>query len=198
MAEVLWLLAVLGLLGGFDTVYFHEIRGQLPAHLPGLQPELVLHSARSLIYAAVFGTLPWISWLGGWAAAFAILLLCEIAITLADFIIEDQVRKPMGGLLPGERATHTIMAIVYGAILANLIPVLRRWWNMPSGMVIHPAPIPQWLRLALTALAIGTLISATRDAYAVYGFPRPLARWPWKVPTPVRPEHKRPEIRIPE
>ncbi|MGW1507408.1 hypothetical protein ACWCQW_55340 [Streptomyces mirabilis] len=182
MAEALWLLAVLGLLGGFDTVYFHEIRGQLPARLPGLQPELKLHAGRSFIYVAVFGTLPWIAWRGAWAIVLAALLLCEISITLADFIVEDQVRKPMGGLLPGERVTRTIMAIVYGAILSRLVPVILHWRHLPSRLAIDPAPVPMWLRLGLSALAVGTLASATRDAYAVIGFPRPLARWPWAAP----------------
>jgi hypothetical protein len=182
MAEVLWLLGVLGLLGGFDTIYFHEIRGQMPARLPGLQPELKLHAGRSFIYVVVFATLPWISWRGAWAVAFAGLLLAEISITLADFIVEDQVRKPFGGLLPGERTTHTLMAIVYGAILANLIPVLIHWWDLPGGLTLDPAPVPPWLRLGLSALAIGTLFSASRDAYAVIGFPRALARWPWAAP----------------
>jgi len=58
MKTALWLLGTLGLLGAFDTIYFHEIRGQLPAHLPGLSPELTLHAGRSFIYVAVFGTLP--------------------------------------------------------------------------------------------------------------------------------------------
>jgi hypothetical protein len=182
MADALWLLAVLGLLGGFDTVYFHEIRGRLPAHLPGLQPELKLHAGRSFIYVAVFGTLPWIAWRGAWAVVLAALLLCEISITLADFIVEDQVRKPMGGLLPGERVTHTIMAIVYGAMLAHLIPVILHWRHLPSRLAIDLAPVPLWLRLGLSALAVGTFAFATRDAYAVIGFPRPLARWPWQAP----------------
>jgi hypothetical protein len=179
MAEVLWLLAALGLLGAFDTVWFHEIRGQLPAQLPGLRPELVLHAGRSFIYVIVFGTLPWVAWRGGWAAVFGVLLLAEVCITIADFIVEDQVRKPFGGLLPGERTTHTVMAIVYGAILANLLPVLIGWWQLPGGLVIDPAPVPAWLRVALSGLAVGTLASAIRDAWAVAGFPSPLARWPW-------------------
>ncbi|TDU05659.1 hypothetical protein EDD99_4187 [Streptomyces sp. 846.5] len=182
MADALWLLAVLGLLGGFDTVYFHEIRGQLPARLPGLRPELKLHAGRSFIYVAVFGTLPWIEWRGAWAVVLAALLLCEISITLADFVVEDQVRKPMGGLLPGERVTHTVMAIVYGAILAHLIPVILHWRHLPSSLAIDLAPVPPWLRLGLSVLAVGTFASATRDAYAVIGFPRPLARWPWQAP----------------
>jgi hypothetical protein len=71
------------------------------------------------------------------------------------------------------------MAIVYGAILANLIPVLIGWWRLPAGLVADRVPVPLWLSLGLSALAVGTLVSATRDAYAVAGFPRPLARWPW-------------------
>jgi hypothetical protein len=81
---------------------------------------------------------------------------------------------------PGERRTHTIMAIVYGAVLANLIPVLVGWWRLPSGLVGDPPLVPLWLRLALSALAVGTLASAIGDAYAVGGFPSPLARWHWR------------------
>jgi hypothetical protein len=46
----------------------------------------------------VFGSLPWLAWQGAWAAVFAVLLAAEIVITIADFIVEDRVRKPPGGL----------------------------------------------------------------------------------------------------
>jgi hypothetical protein len=186
MSTVLWLLGGLGLLGAFDTIYFHEIRGQLPARLPGLSPELKLHAGRSFIYVAVFGTLPWLAWRGAWAVALSLLLTAEIGITLADFIIEDQVRKPLGGLLPGERATHTVMAIIYGAMIANLIPVLLAWHRSATGLRPEAVHVPLAYRLALTALAAGTCASAARDTYAVAGFPRSAARWPW--PRPSRPQ----------
>jgi hypothetical protein len=181
MTTALWLLGVLGLLGAFDTIYFHEIRGRLPARLPGLTPELVLHAARSYIYVVVFGTLPWLAWQGAWAVALGALLVAEIAITLADFVVEDKVRRPLGGLLPGERVTHSVMAIVYGAMLANLVPVVAGWLTMPTAIRFDPAPVPRLYALTLTALAAGTLVSASRDLYAVLGFPRPLARWPWRA-----------------
>jgi hypothetical protein len=190
MRTVLWLLGALGLLGAFDTIYFHEIRGQLPARLPGLSPELKLHAGRSFIYVAVFGTLPWLAWRGAWALALGLLLATEIGITLADFIVEDQVRKPLGGLRPGERATHTIMAIIYGAMIANLIPVLLAWHRSATGLHPEPASVPLAYRLALTALAAGTCASAVRDTYAVAGFPRRAARWPW--PQPSRPQPSSP------
>ncbi len=179
MRTVLWLLGALGVLGAFDTIYFHEIRGQLPAQLPGLSPELKLHAGRSFIYVAVFGTLPWFAWRGAWALALGLLLVIEIGITLSDFIVEDQVRKPLGGLLPGERATHTVMAIVYGAMIANLIPALLAWRRSATDLRLEPVNVPLAYRLLLTALAAGTFVSAVRDAYAVAGFPRRTARWPW-------------------
>ena len=183
MKTALWLLGALGLLGAFDTIYFHEIRGQLPAHLPGLRPELKLHAGRSVIYVAVFGTLPWFAWRGAWAFALGGLLVTEIGITLADFIVEDQVRKAFGGLLPGERATHTVMAIVYGAMIANLLPVLLAWHKSATDLRFEPVNVPLAYRLALTGLAAGTCVSAVRDAYAVAGFPEPTARWPWLAQT---------------
>jgi len=142
MDTVLWLLALLGVLGAFDTLYYHEYRGQLPARLPGLRPELKLHAARDFIYVIVFGSLPWLAWLGAWAGVLAVLLLAEIVITISDFIVEDRVRKPLGGLFAGERATHALMGIVYGAMLANLVPVLLDWREDSTGVVLDPAPVP--------------------------------------------------------
>jgi len=180
MDKVLWLLALLGVLGAFDTLYYHEFRGQLPARLPGLRPELKLHALRDFIYVVVFGTLPWLVWQGKWMLVLAVLLLAEIVITISDFIVEDRVRKPLGGLFAGERATHAIMGIVYGAMLANLVPVLLRWWQRPTGIFFEPAPVPWLLRAGLTVMAAGILVSGLRDLYAVLGFPQPRARWPWR------------------
>ena len=52
------------------------------------------------------------------------LIFAEIFITLADFVVEDKVRASIGGVFPGERVGHAIMAIVYGAVLAHLLPIL--------------------------------------------------------------------------
>ncbi len=167
MEKVLWLLALLGVLGAFDTLYYHEYRGQLPARLPGVRPELRLHAVRDFIYVVVFGSLAWLAWQGPWAAVFALLLTGEIIITIADFIVEDRVRRPLGGLLPGERATHALMGIVYGMMLANLVPNLLQWWMGPAGLVLSPPDAPLLLRLGITAMALGILISGLRDLYAV-------------------------------
>jgi hypothetical protein len=88
--------------------------------------ELQLHALRDLIYSVLFSTLPWLAWQGWWAAVLALLLLTEVVLTLWDFVVEDWVRKPLGGVYPGERIMHGVMGITYGAMLACLGPSLRK------------------------------------------------------------------------
>ncbi len=178
MPEALWLLAVLGLLGAFDTLYFHEYKGMLPARMPAMRPELKLHAIRDGVYVVIFGTLPWVAWRGWWTAVLAALLVAEVVVTLTDFVTEDRVRKPLGGLYAGERITHALMGIVYGGMLAFLVPVLLRWWAGPTGLALSPAPVPAALRWGLTAAAVGILVSGVRDACAVLDLPP--GGWPWQ------------------
>ena len=116
MDVVLWLLVIQGALGAFDTVFYHEWRAHLPGGCPGTSLELKLHAARDLIYFIVFATLPYYAWHGIYAILLALLLLAEIVITITDFVVEDRTRQSLGGVYPGERATHTILAIIYGAM----------------------------------------------------------------------------------
>ena len=106
------------------------------------------------------------------------LLITEIAITLADFIVEDRVRAPLGGVYPGERATHAIMGITYGAMLSYLVPELGRFWLEPSALVVSPAPVPRSLRLTMTAMAAGVFFSGLRDLASAYDLPG--SAWPWR------------------
>jgi hypothetical protein len=177
MSSALLLLAVLGLLGGFDTLYFHEWRARLPARSGGMLTELKLHAGRDAVYTLIFVTLPWLAWQGWWAVLLGGLFAAEIVITLWDFVLEDQVRKPLGGVYPGERVTHALMAIVYGAMLARLAPVLGDWWDQPSGLHALAADVPTALRVALTAMGIGIALSGLRDTYAATG--GRYAAWPW-------------------
>jgi hypothetical protein len=76
--------------------------------------ELQLHALRDFVYAIIFGALPWVAWQGRYVLPLIALLVVEIILTLWDFVIEDWIRKPLGGVYPGERVMHGIMGIVYG------------------------------------------------------------------------------------
>lgn len=179
MTIALWLLAIQGVIGAFDTIYYHEWRARLPARGQAAAAELKLHAARDFFYAVLFGTLPWLAWQGGWVAVLAAVIVAEIVLTMWDFIVEIAVRKTLGDVYAGERVTHAVMGILYGAMLANLLPTLHHWWSLPTGLVAAPAAVPAALRWALSAMAVGVLISGLRDLYAALGLPH--GGWPWRI-----------------
>jgi len=179
LTTALWLLALQGLIGAFDTVYYHEWRARLPSLGGDARAELRLHAVRALIYGVIFATLPRVEWRGAWAFLFTVLLVAEIVITLKDFVVEDRVRKPLGGVYKGERVTHALMGIIYGAMLANLAPTLLAWSREPTSLAATTKTIPPTLVWALTLMSAGVTLSGARDLYATLALPR--GGWPWET-----------------
>ena len=178
MNVALWLLAIQGVIGAFDTLYYHEWRARLPARGAQSAAELKLHAARDFFYAVLFGTLPWLAWQGGWVLVLAGVLVAEIVLTLTDFVVEITARKALGDVYGGERVTHAVMGILYGAMIASLIPVLMAWWPLPTALVVEPPAVPLALKWALGLMAVGVLLSGLRDLYAACELPH--GGWPWK------------------
>ena len=176
MLTALWLLAIQGIIGAFDTLYYHEWRARLPGRVPGTASELKLHALRDFLYAVLFATLPWLAFHGLWVLALAAVLLAEIILTLADFVVEIRVRKPLGDVYGGERITHAIMGILYGAMVANLVPVLRDWLSSPTA-ILPGENVPVVLAWSLSVMAVGVFASGLRDLYAALGLPH--GGWPW-------------------
>jgi len=177
MTTALWLLAIQGVIGAFDTVYFHEWRARLPARGRLAASELKLHAARDFFYGVLFATLPWIAWQGAWTLVLVAVIVAEIVLTLTDFIVEITVRKQLGDVYGGERVTHAIMGILYGAMIANLIPVLMQWWSRPTALAVEWAPVQPPLSWSLLVMAAGVCLSGLRDLYAALELPH--GHWPW-------------------
>jgi hypothetical protein len=175
MITALWLLAAQGIIGAFDTLYYHEWRARLPGRVPGTAPELKLHAVRDFLYAVLFGTLPWLAWQGLWVLVLAAVFLTEILLTLTDFVVERRVRKPLGDVYGGERVTHAVMGIIYGAMVANLLPVLWHWWSLPTALAPAVAA-PVFLGWGMAVMATGVFLSGVRDLYAALGLPH--GGWP--------------------
>ena len=176
MIIALWLLAIQGVIGAFDTLYYHEWRAKLPAQGAQAALELKLHAARDFFYAILFATLPWMAWHGRWVILLIAILVAEILLTLSDFIVEATARKPLGDVYPGERVTHAIMGILYGAMIAMLMPSLIHWWSQPTALVALTG-VPEVLRWSLTVMAGGVAASGMRDLYAALALPH--GSWPW-------------------
>jgi hypothetical protein len=158
MTTALYFLALLGALGAFDTLYYHEWRLRLPS-TPAAGSELRLHAVRDFAYTIVFATLAWTTWNGVWVWPLAAILLFEVWATLADFLEEDRTRKLPGG----ERVMHAIMGIVYGVFLAELFPHAARWEKLPSGFGTVDYGVISWI---LSVYAVGVFSSGVRDLVA--------------------------------
>src|SRR5688572_1570406 len=114
MLIALWCLFAQGLIGAFDTLYYHEWRARLPTRGREAAPELAIHAARDFLYGVLFCTLPWLQWRGRWVLLLWAVVICEILLTLWDFVIEVKVRRNLGDVYAGERVTHAVMGILYG------------------------------------------------------------------------------------
>src|SRR4029077_15934634 len=163
MITALYLLGFQGLIGAFDTLFCHEWKARLPARGHRAAPELLLHAARDFFYGILFCTLPWLAWKGSWTSILLGVIVAEIILTLWDFVVEVAVRRDLGDVYAGERVTHAIMGIMYGAMLANLAPTLISWWGSPTALSIEPATISGWVRIVLTAMGAGVVVSGLRD-----------------------------------
>ncbi len=58
--------------------------------------------------------------------------LGRYVLTMADFVTETTVRRSLGDVYAGERVTHAVMGIMYGATIALLVPTLSTWWQQPT------------------------------------------------------------------
>ena len=179
MSAALYLLLIQGVIGAFDTLFYHEWKARLVARPATSAVELRIHAARDFLYGVIFLSLPWVEWHGAWAWLLILVFLSEAVLTMWDFAIEKRVRARLGDVFPAERVTHNAMAIVYGLIIANLFPVFVDWVSMPTGLLLGAAPAPEAVRIGLTMLGLGVIGSGMRDLYAAAGGAG--GAWPWRT-----------------
>jgi uncharacterized protein (TIGR01777 family) len=179
MTKVLWGFVLVQIaLGGFDTLYHHELTERL-AWRPLQMGELRLHGMRNLLYAAMFMALGWSEPHGAATLALIALLGVELAITLWDFVEEDRTRK----LPASERITHTLLTLNYGVILALLAPVLGRWLLAPTSIDLVGHGVFGWL---CAIAACGVVVSGARDLAAASRAERIVASEPATLTTGLR------------
>jgi hypothetical protein len=161
-----WILLALALLGGTDVALYHVVSHGLRQH-PGARGELVFHALRGPTYALLFLAVPNLRLDGAWFAALLLLLGCDLAISVGDFLVERDSRRDLGGLPSGEYLLHVLMAILFGALVASILILEGHRLDAPSAMAWEPAPVPAAVRLLLAIAASGVLISGFLDLRAL-------------------------------
>ena len=160
-----------GILGAFDTVYYHEYIYRLPVHGPKVGGELRLHAFRDFVYGLLFLTLPFVKWQGLLACLLGALIVLEICITIWDFNIEVVERADIGGVANEERGLHLVMAVVYGFFLAHLVPQMFEWFALPTGFG-NQVEVALWIKGVCVFFGVGVLLSGLRDICASRGISR--------------------------
>jgi len=156
MTAYLLALAAHGVIGGLDVLVNHELLARLPRQ-PGAAPEQRLHSARELVFAALFFSMAWFAWHGWWALAIAALYVAELVISTADTVLELESR-----VLPvTERIAHVALFVNLGVMIGLLGPVWVGWLAMPSAVVRADHGAIGWV---LSAMGTGALAWSMRDA----------------------------------
>jgi uncharacterized protein (TIGR01777 family) len=159
MTDLIWTLVFVQVaMGGFDTLYHHELTERL-AWRPSQAGELRLHGVRNLSYAVMVTALGWSRPQGALALALIALMLGELVVTLWDFVEEDRTRK----LPASERVTHTLLTLNYGVLLALVIPTLAGWAANPTALIPTHYGIWSWL---CALAAVGVIVFGLRDLAA--------------------------------
>jgi hypothetical protein len=156
----------MGWLGAADILFFHTLAHRLRAHPPA-RAELVTHSLRGPTYAALFALVPNFHFCGAWFVALMALLAFDLGISIADFWIEPESRRDLGGLPRGEYLLHVFLAMLFGAlVIAVIVEGAARYEDPTELRWIESGP-PVILRVALAVMAHGVLWSGIADALAV-------------------------------
>ena len=160
VAPYLIALLVHGVVGGFDVLVNHELLGKAP-RLANSRPEQRLHSARELVFAAIFSALAWYEWHGLLAAVIVLLFVAEVFISTLDTVLEFAIRT----LPVPERVAHVVLFINLGVIMTLVGQHLLVWAAQPTALVAVHHGAASWM---LSALAGGALLWSVRDALNVW------------------------------
>jgi len=163
MTAANYLLLALGLLGATDILLYHSISHGIRSHADS-RVELFIHALRGPTYALLFFFVPNFEMHGAYAVALAGLLAIDVGVSVADFAVEGESRRGLGGLPTGEYVLHMILAMVFGAFVACLAPELWNWSALPTGLARSGGPA--WLSAVMGVMSAGVLISGIADLVA--------------------------------
>ena len=152
------LLVAQGVMAGVDTVLNHEILAKLPQR-PEARREVGLHVLREVAWTLIFMALAWFTVHGAWAAALALVLAGEVAVTACDELVENRTR-----VLPqNERVLHAFLTLNLGVIIMLLAPRLADAFSRPTALVPQSHGLASWI---LMPFALAAAAWAVRDFLA--------------------------------
>ena len=137
-------LALFGILGAFDGIYFHLIKYKLHRHPPA-QFEHKLHTFRGFLFVPIVALFFYwnvagpLLWLG------IGLLLVDFIAEIIDIAVEKEARSELGGISSAEAAIHVTATGFRMAALAMIMvskPIAAYDWAInPWALQPHAPPL---------------------------------------------------------
>ena len=165
MIAATYILFALGILGALDIALYHSVSHGIRSH-PDSRHELIIHSLRGPTYAILFLAVPNLQLQGAFFWALVALYVIDVAISIADFAIERKSREQLGGLPSGEYVLHSLIAMLFGALVAATFFEACAWSHEPTAIRYQPAAVPWLLRLTMAIMAAVVLFSGIQDLVA--------------------------------
>jgi hypothetical protein len=165
MAVATIILFILGVLGAIDILLYHSVSHGIRSHEDS-RLELITHSLRGPTYTALFLLVPNFAMQGAFFWLLIGIFVFDVAISLGDFILEAASREFFGGLPSGEYVLHTILAMLFGALVTSVFYSVGHWATMPTRLAYEPAAVPDLLRALLAFMAVFVFWSGAMDLLA--------------------------------
>ena len=152
-------LALFGILGAFDGIYFHMIKYKLYLHPPA-QFEHQLHTFRGFLFVPIVALFFYwnvagpLLWLG------IGLLLVDFIAEIIDIAVEKEARAELGGISSAEAAIHVTATGFRMAALAIVLvakPIDSFAWTAPSWSLPSYLPALQTTAALFLVGIIGAL-----------------------------------------
>ena len=163
MELVFYLLLLIGHLGVFDIVYFHNYKCKLHKQ-EFARSEVIIHTIRHLVYALQFFYVANFRAFGAaiWLVVF--LIVIDTVIAFWDTWIEDGARKSLGKLPKGEYFMHILLSLLVGGYLTLLIQVLIKDVKENTAFLYLPPNVPKYLIYYMTLMGVLAVVMFIFDS----------------------------------
>lgn len=163
MEAAFYLLLLIGHLGVFDVIYFHNFKCRLHEQ-EYARSEVRVHTLRHLIYALQFFYVANFKFTGKAIFFLCFLLLMDIMIAFWDLWIEDNVRKSLGKLPKGEYFMHVVLSLLVGSYLTFLGQELYANYFQPTQFLFEPPNVPVLFVYYMNLMGMGAILAFSYDA----------------------------------
>jgi hypothetical protein len=161
-------LAMFGILGTFDGLYFHLIKFRLHAH-PTSLVEHLLHAMRGVLFTPIAflffvvntgGILLWVG-IG--------IVLADLCVEVWDVLVEKRSRAAIGGVSSAEAVVHVMATGFRMAALAFIVSAKPlSAWSLSSASIVDQ-PMPLYIVLAGYVMLASSFFGACGHIWLLRG-----------------------------